>query len=412
MNTVVWLSLATSLILFGSLIAQACNVPVFRFALEHWRSDPYRVTLLHRGPLSQEQQKLLAELEARQANVAVRAVDVAELAAESDENAADRGLLASPQQPALPRLVVQYPQHLKIEAAIWSASLARESVDGLLASPLRKQLIERLAAGQTAVWLLLESGDAAKDAAAFELLTAELKKLEAELELPELTDAPADDLLAAPPLGLTFSLLRVPRGAAEAALVEMLLHSEPDLIEYDEPMVFPVFGRGRALLPLVGAGVTAENIRGSAGFLVGACSCEVKELNPGFDLLLAADWDSLLFQDGKAPPDPTSSDLTSREPAADAPPVLVPIPAGSPPPASAAPPAPAVGGSPTTSVTVPVVVDSSLGGTLQAFLSTSNAWIIGGIAGVCLLLAMGLLAMGLLGGSGLFGGGSRPEPRP
>jgi hypothetical protein len=30
-----------------------------------------------------------------------------------------------------------------------------------------------------------------------------------------------------------------------------------------------------------------------AEFLTGPCSCEVKEMNPGYDLLLSADWKSL-----------------------------------------------------------------------------------------------------------------------
>ena len=30
-----------------------------------------------------------------------------------------------------------------------------------------------------------------------------------------------------------------------------------------------------------------------AEFLTGPCSCEVKEMNPGYDLLLAANWNSL-----------------------------------------------------------------------------------------------------------------------
>ena len=33
----------------------ACNVPVFRYALEHWRSDPYQVVFFHRGELTPEQ---------------------------------------------------------------------------------------------------------------------------------------------------------------------------------------------------------------------------------------------------------------------------------------------------------------------------------------------------------------------
>jgi hypothetical protein len=104
----------------------------------------------------------------------------------------------------------------------------------------------------------------------------------------------------------------------------MLLRSEPDLAERSDPMVFPVFGRGRALLPLVGAGITARNIHDSAAFLVGACSCEVKELNPGFDLLLAANWEGLLTQDGAPLPAAVPSrDVNPGEAE------LVPIPPGS-----------------------------------------------------------------------------------
>jgi len=105
--------------------------------------------------------------------------------------------------------------------------------------------------------------------------------------------------------------------------VQMLLRSEPDLIDRTDPMIFPVFGRGRALLPLIGAGITADNIHSSASFLVGACSCEVKELNPGFDLLLAADWDELLSVDGQ----PLPIVPTRKEPTGEV--ELVPIPQGS-----------------------------------------------------------------------------------
>src|SRR6185503_19148933 len=48
--------------------------------------------------------------------------------------------------------------------------------------------------------------------------------------------------------------------------------------------------RGRALEPLIAAGVTRDNVMEQAGYLCGACSCEVKEQNPGMDLLMAANW--------------------------------------------------------------------------------------------------------------------------
>lgn len=303
--------------------AQACNVPVFRFALERWRPDPYRVTLFHRGPLTDAEQALMGKLEDHQdkssLNLTVRTLDVAEL------DDADRELFASLKNSALPALLVQYPAYLRIDAPVWSGPLSAESTARLTNSPIRNELVRRLAEGQTAVWLLLECGQSEKDDAAAMLVQEQLKKLEQQLKLPELTDSSEDRLLAAAPLQLAFSLLRVPRADTEQPLIQMLLHSESDLPERSDPMVFPIFGRGRALLPLIGAGVTVENIHDSAAFLVGACSCEVKEQNPGFDLLLAADWDVLLTQDGLPL---TAAPTRGSQPQGEA--EMIPIPSGSP----------------------------------------------------------------------------------
>jgi hypothetical protein len=326
---------ALGLGLFAPAVASACNVPVFRYALERWRPDPYRVTVFHRGPLTPVQQRLLDRLEpsaaalpadAARANLTLRLVDVDKLG-DGPDPGADRKLLAETPSKDFPRLVVQYPESLRIAKPIVDGPLSAATIESALASPLRTELVRRLAAGQTAVWLLLESGDKAKDEAAAKQLTDELQTISKTLELPELSDAPEDNLLSSAPLGIEFSLLRVSRNVAtERALVDTLLASEPDLHEFKEPMVFPVFGRGRALLPLVGAGITKDNINQSAEFLVGACSCEVKELNPGFDLLLAADWETLLFTN---PDNAEAARLAAAKSAAPiGKPELVAIPAG------------------------------------------------------------------------------------
>jgi hypothetical protein len=321
-----WLLLTASVVLALSAAAIACNVPVFRFALERWRADPYRAVLFHRGPLSDEQRDQIRELEEQQdtsqLNLELRLVDADQLDETAEESAADAALLAAHESAQLPLLVVQYPAHLSIDKPVWGGGLDRQSIVRLTDSPVRQELVRRLAAGQTAVWLLLESGNASDDDAAAALLEEELVSLEKDLKLPELTTAPEDNLLADLPLAVDFSLLRVPRNDAEQALVAMLIGCEPDLAERTDPMVFPVFGRGRALLPLIGAGITARNVHDSAQFLVGPCSCEVKELNPGFDLLLAADWDSLLSSTG-IPLAPAAA--ATKLPAE---PELVPIPSG------------------------------------------------------------------------------------
>ena len=45
------LKTAVALVLVA-VVAEACSVPVFRYALERWQADPYEVFVFHRGPLT------------------------------------------------------------------------------------------------------------------------------------------------------------------------------------------------------------------------------------------------------------------------------------------------------------------------------------------------------------------------
>ena len=69
------------------------------------------------------------------------------------------------------------------------------------------------------------------------------------------------------------------------------MHMESDLKDLkDKPMFFPVFGKGRALEPLIGEGIDEDNVLDYCSYITGACSCEVKKQNPGIDLLTRLDW--------------------------------------------------------------------------------------------------------------------------
>jgi hypothetical protein len=166
-----------------------------------------------------------------------------------------------------------------------------EAVRALVDSPGRREATRRILSGETAVWLLVDSGDPKKDDAAVALLETELRKLEKTLKIPE--HGPDDPpLLADVPVKIAFSTLRLSRSdAAESAFLRMLLPRE---IEINSPLVFPVFGRGRALGAFWGDALTATSIGEAGAFLTGACACEVKEQNPGVDLLMALDWDQAL----------------------------------------------------------------------------------------------------------------------
>ena len=75
-------------------------------------------------------------------------------------------------------------------------------------------------------------------------------------------------------------------------MVDCLLALEPDLRESKEPIVFMIYGRGRALFSCLGKGIHRDNLIQDVEFITGACSCTVKEQNPGVDLLMCYNWDA------------------------------------------------------------------------------------------------------------------------
>jgi hypothetical protein len=304
--------------------ASACNVPVFRYALERWRADTYEVVVFHRGPLTSEALTSIAVLKDASEGRTVRAnfeVTTVDLAGKPEEAmlrlwhaqqprtlplAGPLGMpwsvlttVLPPIEMPLPWVVIRYPGSLRLAGAVWSGPLSQDNVASLIESPTRKELAKRVLAGESAVWLLIESGDKAKDDATEKLLKTELARLEKRLKLPTEEDDPGKPtvpLLSQVPLKVKFSTLRLSRGnPAERVLLAMLLGAHDEVSQAQgEPIMFPIFGRGRALDAFVGKEINADVIGEVATFLCGACSCTVKQLNPGVDLLFAADWEAIL----------------------------------------------------------------------------------------------------------------------
>ena len=50
-------------LMLASVVAEACQVPVFRYALERWRPDPYQLVIVHEGNLTSGQKADLLHLE-------------------------------------------------------------------------------------------------------------------------------------------------------------------------------------------------------------------------------------------------------------------------------------------------------------------------------------------------------------
>lgn len=117
---------------------------------------------------------------------------------------------------------------------------------------------------------------------------------EAEDPVAEGKEDGADEDPEEPENAFQVELLKIDRSnVAEKWLLDSLLAMEPDLGELaEQPMLFFFYGRGRAMPPFVGRGVSPDHLLAEIEFLSGACSCMVKEQNPGFDMLFHWDWEA------------------------------------------------------------------------------------------------------------------------
>lgn len=287
---------------------EACQVPVFRYALERWENDPYQIYVLGDGELSgdaKEAFEFLRDLEVAEespANVYVEPVDLGK-----DKDAETFRNHFQEAKVGLPAIFMYYPDDRLGFPPIWAGKANMANARAVVDSKLRREIMGRILGGDSAVWVMVESGDRELDDAAFGKMAGFLKKAEADLELPEgvIQAAQAREALASGQfidqsnileseieLKIKFSRLRMSRNAAgEGPFLKMLLTMEEDLGDFaGEPMFFPVFGRGRALEPLIGEGIDLDNVLDYSQYITGACSCEVKKQNPGIDLLTRMDW--------------------------------------------------------------------------------------------------------------------------
>jgi len=283
-------------------MAAACPVPVFRYALEFWESDPYDVYVFHEGALNGDQEGALGLLrEATNGNPSGANMALHEVDLSGSPNPRHMAVWRTQEAESLPHVVVKFPSVRGIETPVWTGALEAEELHALLDSPARQEITRRLSGNhgeerESAVWVLLESGDAAKDREAARLLEQQLPALEQSLHLP---DAQAAGMDPDDPLyvnTISFSTMRISKDdPKERGFVKMLLRSEPDLVERaDEPMVFPIYGRGLITYALVGRGINEWTLQQAGEYLAGATTCEVKAGNPGMDILLAsANWESV-----------------------------------------------------------------------------------------------------------------------
>jgi hypothetical protein len=276
--------------------AECCTVPVFRYGLDNWQADAYRLEF----PPAATQDGKLADF-FRNLGTALPV-----------------NLEAKPGTSTEARLLFPHPEEAT-SPVVWTGALTPASLAALTDSPARKEIARRILTGESVVWVLVESGDKDEDDAIAARVEKRLRYLEQVAILQPIDpNDPTSKLGPGPALRVKFSLLRIPslaptggegrgEGAArskatqvnagsetgapaEALLLKMLAGPKPAAELATGPWLAAVFGRGRVLGAWPAADFGDPEIEEACLFLLGACSCQVKRQNPGWDMLMNVNW--------------------------------------------------------------------------------------------------------------------------
>ncbi len=298
--------------------AACCTVPVFRYGLDNWTADNYRLEF----PAAALQDGALADF-FRNLGTALPV-----------------NLEAKPGAATEARLLFPHPEEAK-SPVVWTGALTPASLAALTESPARREITWRILSGESVVWVLAESGNKAEDDTIAARIEKRLRYLEQVAILQRIDPNDPDSKLGpGPALRVKFSLLRVPRAgdlqspssandsngrrlqaagtSDETLLLKMLAGPKPAAELATGPWLAAVFGRGRVLGAWPATDFGDAEIEEACLFLLGACSCQVKRQNPGWDLLLNVNWTEELqaaaTKADDATASPASAHVTAKKP--------------------------------------------------------------------------------------------------
>lgn len=307
----------------------ACNIPVFRYALERWQPDACQFIVFRNQNLSEEDAKILKSLKSQSqsnggyANIKVIEVDIR--SSKSEDLLELWGKLKAPANQNTPYVVIRTKLGGDRLVNVWHGPLRSASATRIADSPARQKLAKRLVAGDSVVWLLVKSNNEKRNTAAKLLLQEQFLKLGKTVQIPEGVGTPGSELYSDVPLLIRFSIIEIdPADTKEQFFAQQFTGFQKKAYMSGAPLLVPVFGRGRALEVIPLKQVDGPLVSDLTAFLCGACSCQVKDMNPGFDLLMTVNWEKSLFGNGEAPP--TSGAVRPNQ--KNRAPELIPIPPG------------------------------------------------------------------------------------
>src|SRR4030042_3059153 len=241
-------SIHLKFIIVAGLLSLACTTKVSEWVLLNSLPNEYTLVYFHKGPLSETEKQINTEAcnYIKSANIQFR---------------------------SLLKKDIDHPYYgLYYGNKIFSSYNDIKELQNLTSSPVREKIAMELMAGKLCVMLYLKSGVKEKDEAGMKIV---------------------NQVLAASPFGKIIPVIEISRNSIEEKhFVSMLLNVESDLKNIREPMLFGIFGRFKALEPLLAKGITEENINLMIDFFTADCSCLIKDNLPGTDILYSGNWEN------------------------------------------------------------------------------------------------------------------------
>lgn len=262
-------------------VVEGCTIPVFRYALDRWEADRFKLVLPAEVAAKPEMVDLMRPL---------RAGGKANLDIVTDRSGQTKAATLF-----FPRDEAQ---------AAWSGELSSASLAELLDSPGRKQLLKHILEGDSVTWVLVD-GATPTDEESAQRISKRLAFLEQAAALPiQDPNDPDSQLGPGPELRLKFQVLRLRQDeAAEKPLIAMLAGPK-GRVDAKRPFAAAVFGRGRVLGAWQLDELDDAGLEDACMFLIGRCSCRLKNENPGWDLLMNVDWPKRLEETQQARKNP------------------------------------------------------------------------------------------------------------
>jgi len=235
-----------TMVVLAALLSLACTTKVSEWVLLNSVQDKYLLVYFHENEISEVEKQQNSEIEKllNTSNILLKTLQ--------------RDKIEKPYYALYlnNRLVTEYAD--------------KEELSAIVNSPIRQQIGDELMAGKLCVMLYLKSGIQTKDEKGLEVVKKSVEES---------------------PFGSVITVVELDRNSTEESqFVSLLLNVEGDLKEIEEPMVFGVFGKFRALEPLLAKGISQENINLMLNFLTADCSCLIKDNLPGVNILYSGDW--------------------------------------------------------------------------------------------------------------------------